>query len=143
MKNAVILALIVMGLVCTGWIAARGPQAGYVEGEFADYIRVGFQTAYLVADEREPGRRLDSCLVVDRRFLLRGSVPRKGLACHIEFSGYDIRPAVRLERKTTVRLRITAEPEPFWSPLLEERIAQKADSLGADTMRQQKTKTNR
>lgn len=140
MKNYSFFTIALIALMATAWIATRGPHAGSVEGEFAEYIRADGQWAYLVGNDGQT-YKLDSCRVLGRKFLLTGSTPRKGRTCHIEFSRFDIRPEVHLEPKTTLRLRITAETEPSIRYLNEESTddmpaCETADSLKTDSLQQ-------
>lgn len=136
MRNSTILLLLLIVLAATTLIVARGPQTGSVQGTFARYIPADGQTAYLVDDQQQPGQRLDSCMITDRKFLLTGETPRKGRTCHIEFSRFDIQPHVRIEPKTTVKLTITAEAEPRYL-VLPENVRQNhaTDSLHMDSLR--------
>lgn len=112
MKNSMILVSALLTLLATGWLAARGPQEGVVEGRFAEGIDPGERTVYLVAQRRGQRKILDSVRLAGPQFTLRGAVSRRGDSCRIEFSQSDASLSLLLSANMTARLRITvALPE--------------------------------
>lgn len=130
MRNALIFAILLLGLAASGALALRGTsRIATVEGSFDEHIRrIDYRYAYL---HDAKGRILDSCLILNNRFTLAGRIEAHEARCRITFSGLDPTAELLLHPQQTVRFHITAQ-DPFaaqYAQAVEDAIA-RLDSAG-------------